>query len=257
MSGTRLLRLALLVLAFAATSWLSETSAHTDVEIGVRSEGQLALAEGLDRLESVESALGFGPVSAADVALSDVLGQPVHVYDSPVVARAEAQATLHDEGAPSQTSGSANGAASLPTPTGDGATTLVSLTLTPSSSRGPSNLGGVIEENSSNAAGVRIFTSTGPITQNDFAGIVQSDPMREDDVHILTGAHGFANGRVVADATLLSDDIAAFGRLPGVYIHDLPSMSPAEVRAILDGSGTIIGGFCDSGSCLAPYRRGG
>ncbi|MGB6056895.1 MAG: hypothetical protein WBF71_01420 [Microthrixaceae bacterium] len=125
---------------------------------------------------------------------------------------------------------------------------------TPSSSRGLSDLGGVIEETGTNAAGGRIFTSTGSINQNDFAGIVQSGLMRGDDVHILTGAHGFANGTIRADATLLADDVAAFGRMPGVHVYDVPSMSPAEVRAVLSGRGTIIGGFCDSGACLAPYR---
>ena len=56
--------------------------------------------------------------------------------------------------------------------------------------RGLSPLGGVIEETGANAAGGRIFTSTGPIAQNDFAGIVNSGLARGDEVHVLTGAHG-------------------------------------------------------------------
>jgi len=72
-------------------------------------------------------------------------------------------------------------------------------------------------------------------------------------VHIFAGAHGLPNGSLVADATLLADDVRAFGRLPGVQIHDLPSMSAAQVREILESPGTIIGGFCDSGACLAPF----
>ena len=97
----------------------------------------------------------------------------------------------------------------------------------------------------------RIFTSTGPINQNDFRGIVNSGLMQGDDVHIFTGSHGLPNGSLVADAGLLADDVRTFGSIPGVHVYDLPSMTPAEVRAVLNGPGTIIGGFCDSGACLA------
>jgi hypothetical protein len=126
--------------------------------------------------------------------------------------------------------------------------------VAPSAARGGLNsAGGLIEQTGTNAAGGRIFTSTGKITQRDFAGIVNSALYRGDDVHIFTGAHGLPNGSLVTDATLLADDVAAFGRVPGVQIHDLPSMSPAQVREILESPGTIIGGFCDSGACLAPF----
>lgn len=127
----------------------------------------------------------------------------------------------------------------------------------PQTTRGLSPLGGVIEETGSNAAGGRLFTSTGAINQNDFAGIVNSGVMRGDDVHILTGAHGLPDGSIIADAGLLADDVARFGSLPGVRIHDLPSITPAQIRAVLSRPGTIIGGFFDSGACLAPYRSGG
>lgn len=126
--------------------------------------------------------------------------------------------------------------------------------LAPDTPRGLSNLGGVIEETGTNAPGGRLFTATGPINQNDFAGMVNSGLMRGDDVHILTGAHGFPDGSIVADVGLLANDVARFGSMPGVRIHDLPSMSPAQMREGLSSPGSIIGGFCDSGACLAPYR---
>ena len=119
--------------------------------------------------------------------------------------------------------------------------------------RGLSPLGGVIEETGTNAAGGRIFTSTGAINQNDFAGIVNSGLMRGEEVHILTGAHGLADGSLVADPSLFADDVARFGDMPGVSVQDVMSMSPAEIKAVLQGPGTIIGGFCDSGACLARY----
>lgn len=57
-----------------------------------------------------------------------------------------------------------------------------------------------------------------------------SGVMRGDDVHILTGAHGFPDSSIVADAGLLADDVARFGGIPGVRVHDLTSMSPARIR---------------------------
>lgn len=119
--------------------------------------------------------------------------------------------------------------------------------------RGVSKHGGIIEQTGTNAAGGRVFTSTGAIDQTDFAGIVNSGLLRGDDVHIFTGTHGLPDGSLVADAGLLAQDVRAFGSLPGVHIYDLPSMTPAEVQAVLNGPGTIIGGFCDSGACLAPF----
>ena len=104
-----------------------------------------------------------------------------------------------------------------------------------------------------NAAGGRLFTSTGAINQNDFAGIVNAGVMLGDDVHILTGAHGFPDGTIEADPRLFRDDVKEFGHRPGVHIHDLPAMSPAQIGEIVNAPGIIIGGFCDSGAFLAPY----
>ncbi len=75
--------------------------------------------------------------------------------------------------------------------------------------------------------------------------------MRGDDVHILTGTHGLPDGSLVPDASLFADDVRSFGHLPGVTVHNLPNMSPAEVSGVLNSPGTIIGGFCNSGACLA------
>ena len=117
--------------------------------------------------------------------------------------------------------------------------------------RGLNEFGGVISQTGTNAAGGRVFTSTGTITQNDFRGIVNGGLMRGDDVHILTGTHGLPDGSLVPDASLFADDVRAFGNLPGVTVHDLPDMSPVEVSRVLISLGTIIGGFCNSGACLA------
>ncbi|MEL7296398.1 MAG: RHS repeat-associated core domain-containing protein, partial [Pseudomonadota bacterium] len=121
--------------------------------------------------------------------------------------------------------------------------------------RGLSRLGGVIEQTGTNAAGGRIFTSTGKISQRDFTGIVNSGVARGDDVHIFTGVHGAPTGSIVPDGALLLDDIEMFGDIPGVHIHDLSTISVDKAREILNGPGTIIGGFCDSGACLAPFGK--
>jgi hypothetical protein len=77
---------------------------------------------------------------------------------------------------------------------------------------------------------------------------------RGDPVSILTGAHGAADGSLIADASMFADDLRAFGDLPGVRVYNVASMTPSEIGAVLNGPGTIIGGFCNSGACLAPFR---
>jgi hypothetical protein len=51
-----------------------------------------------------------------------------------------------------------------------------------------------------------------------------------------------------------TDDVDRFGDLPGVRIHDIPSMSPEAISRVLQSPGTIIGAFCHSAICLNPYR---
>jgi hypothetical protein len=120
--------------------------------------------------------------------------------------------------------------------------------------RGLSKHGGVISETGTNAAGGRIYTSAGTIAQNDFAGIVNTGLLRGDDVHILTGAHGLPDGSLIPDKSLYDADVARFGGLPGVTVHDMPAMSSDAVRGVLREPGTIIGGFCESDACLLPFK---
>lgn len=39
----------------------------------------------------------------------------------------------------------------------------------------------------------------------------ESLPLRGEEVTILTGAHGAANGSLLADASMLADDVVRFG----------------------------------------------
>ena len=116
--------------------------------------------------------------------------------------------------------------------------------------RGLNNLGGIIEQTSTNAAGGKVFTTTGPVRGSDFRSIVNRALMQGEDVHIISGAHGLPDGRIIAEPAFYADDAMRFGRLPGVSVHDLPAMSPQAVQTVLDSKGTIIGGFCNSKVCL-------
>jgi RHS repeat-associated protein len=106
---------------------------------------------------------------------------------------------------------------------------------------------------STNAAGGQVYTSTGNIAQNDFAGFVNSG-LYEGDVHILTGVHGLEDGSTIAERSFYDADMARFGDVPGVQVHDITTMTPGEINNVLNGPGTAIGGFCNSAACLAPFR---
>jgi hypothetical protein len=93
----------------------------------------------------------------------------------------------------------------------------------------------------------------GNIEQGDFESIVNSGLMK-GSVNILTGVHGFQNGEMVPAPNFYSEDVQAFGQYPGVTVYNLPQMSPSQINGILTGPGTMIGGFCNSSACLAPFR---
>lgn len=131
---------------------------------------------------------------------------------------------------------------------------VVATGVAANSARGISSLGGHIAEEGVNAAGGRLITSVGAISQKDFAPFVERAMIRGDSVEILTGAHGLPNGTMTGDASMLADDIAKFGHWPGVTIHNVMDMSPGEIRSVMNGPGTIIGGFCDSAACLGAFR---
>jgi hypothetical protein len=118
--------------------------------------------------------------------------------------------------------------------------------------RGLSELGGVLTSET-NTAGGRIVTSTGLINQNDIAPFVNSGLYR-GNVNIITGVHGDIGGVVRADLSLYQADVARFGNLPGVTVYNFPEMTSGQINSLLNGPGTTIGGFCNSGACLAPYR---
>ena len=125
---------------------------------------------------------------------------------------------------------------------------------TAAAARGVSKLGGYIAEEGSNPAGGRLITSVGGISQNDFVPFVERAMIRRDSVEILTGAHGHPDGSIDLDVAMYAADVAKFSDWPGVTIHNLPEMSAEQINGVLNGPGTIIGGFCNSQACLAPFK---
>jgi RHS repeat-associated protein len=119
--------------------------------------------------------------------------------------------------------------------------------------RGLSKYGGVFTS-TTNEAGGTIWTSAGTISQNDFAPIVNS-ALYKGDVDIITGVHGFRDGTILVDESLYHADVARFGNIEGVTVHNFPTLTPARVSELLSSPNTTIGGFCDSESVLSPFVK--
>jgi len=99
-----------------------------------------------------------------------------------------------------------------------------------------------------------VWTSVGDIAQEEFASIVNSGLMK-GEVKILSGVHGYADGTTAVDIGFYVADAAKFGGYPGVTVLNYAEMSAAEVGNVINGTGTIIGGFCNSGACLLSLLR--
>jgi hypothetical protein len=121
------------------------------------------------------------------------------------------------------------------------------------SARGLSKLGGIFSS-TTNEAGGTVWTSAGKISQNDFAGIVNGELMQGKNVNIISGVHGDVNGTIAAiDRQMYLDDVVTFGEIPGVTVHHYPDLTSQRISELLTGTDTTIGGFCNSGVCLAPH----
>ncbi|MBV9100382.1 MAG: hypothetical protein JO198_04980 [Candidatus Dormibacteraeota bacterium] len=114
--------------------------------------------------------------------------------------------------------------------------------------------GGIIEQTGTNAAGGRIFTSTGTIFQSDFTSIVENAVnYGGDQVNILSGVHGLPNGEMVPERAFYEADLERFGGLNGVTVHNIPEMTDEQISDVLQRPGTVVGGFCNSLVCLSRF----
>lgn len=91
------------------------------------------------------------------------------------------------------------------------------------------------------------------VRRRRFATYVNSG-LYKGDVNIISGVHGMPSDVTISAPDLFKADVARFGGIPGVRVYDFNALSPAQRTDLLRGPGTTIGGFCDSGACLAPYR---
>jgi RHS repeat-associated protein len=122
------------------------------------------------------------------------------------------------------------------------------------SARGMSQFGGIMESQV-NAAGGTVYTSTGLIGQDVVGSAVNSALTGgATDINILSGVHGAADGTMTAAPEFFLKDVAKFGDIPEVTVYDLPTMSTDRVNQMVNGPGTTIGAFCNSGACLPPVK---
>jgi hypothetical protein len=71
---------------------------------------------------------------------------------------------------------------------------------------------------------------------------------------IVSGVYGLPSGGTIVDLGLFKADVARFGNIPGVRVHNFNDMTPKQLTDLLTGSGTTIDAFCDSAACLAFFR---
>ena len=65
-----------------------------------------------------------------------------------------------------------------------------------------------------------------------------------------SGVHGLPDGSMLSDLSMYEYDAATLGQHEGVRVFNVAEMSPGEISDVINGPGTIIGGFCNSGACL-------
>ena len=101
-----------------------------------------------------------------------------------------------------------------------------------------------------------VHLSSGTVYRSDYASIVNASVMQGKKVEILSGVHGAPSGAMRADTQLLMEDIAAFGKLPGVTVHNTATLGESGTARVLNSSpGTVIGGFCDSIICIGNLLK--
>lgn len=129
----------------------------------------------------------------------------------------------------------------------DAAAGLITAGVT--SSRGLSTKGGSFSS-TTNKAGGTVVTSGGTITQAEVGTEVTTALYRGGDVRVLSGVHGLPDGTMIPEASFYADDVAKFGDIPGVTVHDVSTMSAEAITGAVESPGTTIGAFCNSGACL-------
>jgi hypothetical protein len=110
-------------------------------------------------------------------------------------------------------------------------------------------LGGTFSSEA-NAAGGQVWTSVGSISQTEVAIIAGNT---SGEINIISGVHGSPFGVMEPDIGMYEADVARFGRNPGVNVYNFVDMTGSDLGDVLNGPGTTIGAFCNSGACLARF----
>ncbi len=125
-----------------------------------------------------------------------------------------------------------------------------------STARGLSESGGIFSSET-NAAGGTVWTTVGKINQNDVGTMVNSAMTGgASEINILTGVHVYADGTTEVEAQFFQADVAKFVDLDNVNVLDWDSVSSAQLQGMVNGPGTTIGAFCNSGACMASKIGG-
>ncbi len=62
------------------------------------------------------------------------------------------------------------------------------------------------------------------------------------------------NGKMTKELQFYLDDVAKFGDLPSVTVHNMNNMTKTQIQNVMKKDNTVIGAFCNSGACLKPLE---
>ena len=94
-----------------------------------------------------------------------------------------------------------------------------------------------------NGSGGRIYVSTDPISQPDFASIVDNATGK---VNILTGTHGDIDGLFLPEYSFYQEDLARWASFPNVSVLDVTTLSKIDLSNILNSNSINICAWCFS-----------
>lgn len=91
--------------------------------------------------------------------------------------------------------------------------------------------------------GGQVWVSKKPITQDDFASIVDNS---KGPVNILSGTHGDVDGLLHPERSFFDEDLARWGNNPGTNVSDITTMSPNQISSAVNSPGDAICAWCYS-----------
>jgi RHS repeat-associated protein len=102
-----------------------------------------------------------------------------------------------------------------------------------------------------NQGGGRVWLSTTPVDQADFARLVTAG-QREGRVTVLTGTHGTPGGALVPERAFFQEDLATWAsQTANVKLIDVTRLSPRQMQIVMNRDGRVVCGWCYSGNSTA------